>query len=121
MEGFSGMSGLPVGRTQQMPQGPGMYGSSPMSPTRAEAGCAGVPVPPSTPSTVSRQVPNAGDVSFSVGPTGGCAQQNNVDNTGSFSHPALRRDFLALGPMCMATSYWDAHSGVTNPLFWLQW
>ena len=69
MESFSGMPGFPAGRTQQMPQGPGMYGSSPMSPTRAEAGCAGVPVPPSTPSTVSRQVPNAGDVSFSVGPT----------------------------------------------------
>ena len=82
MESFP--SGFPLGRTQQMPLGPGMYGSGPMSPTRAEAGCAGVPVPPSTPSTVSRQVPNAGDVSFSVGPTGGCAQQNNVDNTGSF-------------------------------------
>ena len=28
---------------------------NPMSPTRAEAGCAGVPLPPSTPSSASRQ------------------------------------------------------------------
>ena len=34
-------------------------------------------------SAVSGKVPNAGDVSFSVGPTEGCLQ-SNCENTGSF-------------------------------------
>ena len=49
---MSGMSGAGLGQ-QGSGQDPGNV--NPMSPTRAEAGCAGVPVPPSTPSTGSRQ------------------------------------------------------------------
>ena len=53
------LSGLQPGQTGGSPNVRGMsqgFGNNPMSPTRAEAGCAGVssnvPVPPSTPSSI---------------------------------------------------------------------
>jgi len=45
MQGFPFSTGVPPGCVGQ---GPGMQGSTGlMSPTRAEQGCAGVPIPPS--------------------------------------------------------------------------
>ena len=64
-----------------------------MSPTRAEAGCAGVPLPPSTPSSASRQQQASGqqfvNASFCqgwnpgfVGNAGGCVSQQSQGSQG---------------------------------------
>ena len=51
MQGFPFGAGVPPGC---LGQGPGIQNNAGlMSPTRAEQGCAGVPIPPSTPSSRS--------------------------------------------------------------------
>ena len=66
---------------------------NPVSPTRAEAGCAGVPLPPSTPSSASRQQQANGQQFVSpcfcqgwspgfLGNAGGCGSQQGQQSQG---------------------------------------
>jgi len=62
MQGFPFGAGVPPGC---LGQGPGIQNNAGlMSPTRAEQGCAGVPIPPSTPSSRSPNVPMFGPQLF---------------------------------------------------------
>ena len=85
----SGMAGAGSGQ-QVGGQDPGNV--NPMSPTRAEAGCAGAPLPPSTPSSASRQQQANGqqfvNPSFcqgwspDLGNAGGCGSQQGQGSQG---------------------------------------